>query len=94
MRSNMRVPHDDSKVGGAEMLGSSLSKFAPGSSDTISAIAASGRIDRHDEVLHGESSREVGRPRQNTGACGFDHVRHGPVSVQARSTAFSVGNLS
>lgn len=69
-------PHDDSQGGGAEVLGGCLSEFAPGASDTIAAIAVTGRIDRHDEVLHGESFGEVGRSRQNTGACGVEHVRY------------------
>ena len=54
----MHGPHDDSQGVGSEVRHSSLSEFAPTASDTIAAIAAAGRIDRHDEVLHGESSRE------------------------------------
>ena len=61
-------PHDDAARIGAELLGGGLLKIERRACDSIAAIAATGRIDRHDEVLHGESSREVGKPRQNTGA--------------------------
>lgn len=58
-RSNMRGPHDDSQSLRAEARGGRLVEFAPVASYAISAIAATGRIDRHDEVLQVQSPNSV-----------------------------------
>lgn len=54
----MRRPHDDAARLRTELLGDGVFELEGRAGDSIAAIAATGRIDRHDEVLHGDSSSE------------------------------------